>query len=44
MRKEEKNGVVEGKKQIAKEMLKNNIDIEIIIKCTGLSKKEIEKL
>ena len=25
-------------------MIKNNIDIETIINCTGLSKEEIEKL
>lgn len=35
-------GRIEEKKKIAKEMLKNNIDIEVIIKCTGLTKEEIE--
>jgi predicted transposase/invertase (TIGR01784 family) len=30
--------------KIAKEMLKNGADIEFIIKCTGLTKEEIEKL
>lgn len=29
---------------IAKRMLKQNLDIDIISKCTGLSKEEIEKL
>lgn len=32
------------KKEIAKEMLKNNIDIKIIEKCTGLRKEEIQKI
>lgn len=39
-------GIIEGKKEekkkIAKEMLKNNIELEVIIKCTGLTKEEIE--
>ena len=30
--------------EIAKKLLKNNIDIEIIIKSTGLTKEDIEKL
>ena len=30
--------------EIAKKMKQNNIDIEIIIRCTGLTKEEIEKL
>ena len=41
-------GVIEGSRkekcEIAKKMKENNIDIEIIIKCTGLTKEEIEKL
>ena len=46
--KEKKNGQEDGKKnekiEIAKKMKENNIDIETIIKCTGLTKEEIEKL
>lgn len=42
------NGQKDGKKnekiEIAKKMKENNIDIETIIKCTGLTKEEIEKL
>ncbi len=42
------DGIEEGKKEksieIAKELLSQNVDIEIIIKCTGLTKEEIEKL
>ena len=30
--------------QIAKKMLENNFDIQVIIKMTGLTKEEIEKL
>ena len=37
-------GLVQGRKQIAKNMKLENIDIELIIKLTGLSKKEIEEL
>ncbi len=41
-------GVIQGSRkekcEIAKKMKENNIDIEIIIKCTGLTKEEIEKL
>ncbi len=36
--------VKETKIAIAKTLLKQGVDIEIIIKSTGLSKKEIEKL
>ena len=39
-----KNGKKEEKMEIAKKLLKNNIDIEIIIKSTGLTKEDIEKL
>ena len=46
--KEKLNGQKDGKKnekiEIAKKMKENNIDIETIIKCTGLTKEEIEKL
>ncbi len=34
----------EGINQIAKNMLKDNVSIELITKYTGLSKKEIETL
>ena len=41
-------GVIQGSRkekcEIAKKMKENNIDIEIIIKCTGLTKEEIEEL
>ena len=41
-------GIAEGSKQkeieIAKNMIKDNMSIDIIIKYTGLTKEEIEKL
>ena len=37
-------GAREKQIEIAKSMLKENMDIEIIIKITGLTKEEIEKL
>ena len=37
-------GVDDGIIKIAKNMLKENIDIEMIIKVTGLTKEEIENL
>ncbi len=37
-------GISDEKKNIAKEMLNNKIDIDTIIKCTKLTKKEILKL
>ena len=37
-------GREEEKQEIAKKLLKNNVDIEIIISSTGLSKEEIENL
>ena len=40
----EKNGKIKKSLEIAKNMIKNNIDIETIVVCTGLSKEEIEKL
>ena len=48
----EKKGREEGKKEgsttkameIAKSMLEENIDIDIICRCTGLSKEKIKKL
>ena len=39
-----KNGREEEKIQIAKKMLKEKIDIEVILKITGLTKEEIEKI
>jgi len=39
-----KEGVSEGKKETAKNMIKENIPIETIVKCTGLSREEIETL
>ena len=38
------DGKAEGKNEIAKNMLKENINIELISKVTGLSLEEIEKL
>ena len=40
----EKRGVKRGILETAKNMLKNNIDIAIIQKCTGLSLNEVKKL
>ena len=40
----EERGKKEGQKEIAKKLLKENIDIEIIVKTTGLTKEEIENL
>jgi len=37
-------GKIEGKIEVAKSLLENGIDIEIIIKSTGLTKKQIEEL
>lgn len=39
-----KEGKIEGKKEDAKQMLKEGLDIELIIKITGLTKDEIAKL
>ena len=39
-----KDGIKEGKKELIQSMLNNGIDIETIIKITGLTKEEIEKL
>ena len=38
------SGINESKIEIAKSLLKNKVDIQIIIDSTGLSKVEIEKL
>ncbi len=40
----EEKGERRGKIKIAIEMVKNNISMDIIAKCTGLSKKELDKL
>ena len=38
------DGKMEGKMEVAKQLKDNEVNIEIIIKSTGLTKKEIEKL
>ena len=38
-----KRGIKNGKLETAKAMIKNNISIEIIEKCTGLNRKEFCK-
>ncbi len=46
--KEKKNGIIEGKaernNEIAKKMKEEGLNVEIIVKVTGLAKEEIEKL
>ncbi|MCI8961647.1 MAG: Rpn family recombination-promoting nuclease/putative transposase, partial [Clostridia bacterium] len=37
-------GIQQGMEEIAKRMLKDNLDIEFIMQYTGLTKEEIEKL
>ena len=37
-------GVREERLEIAKKMLKENVDVDFIVKMTGLSKEELEKL
>lgn len=39
-----RKGIEEGKKEVAKKMLAEKIDIELIMKITELTKEEIEKL
>ena len=34
----------EGKAEVAKAMLKNGLTVEMVMSCTGLSKKEVEEL
>jgi MoaA/NifB/PqqE/SkfB family radical SAM enzyme len=45
---EKRNGIAEGEKQkqleIAKNLKNQNIDIQIIINVTGLTKEEVENL
>ena len=44
LREAKKNGLEKGKKDVAKKMKQENIDLELIIKVTGLSKEQIEDL
>jgi len=39
-----KQGIEESKKEVAKNLLNNNVSIEIIINSTGLSLQELESL
>ena len=43
-RKGKESGIREGKLDVARNMLKENISIEVIVKVTGLSRKEIDSL
>ena len=47
-KKEDQSGLVEGRaernNEIAKKMKEEGLDIEIIVKVTGVAKEEIEKL
>lgn len=43
-RRGKKEGKIEGKREDAKAMIKENIPIDIIMKVTKLTKKEIDKL
>lgn len=40
----EKNGIIKANKNIARKMLQNNLNIDLISKCTGINKKQILKL
>ena len=40
----EAKGRAEGKAEVAKAMLKNGLTVEMVMSCTGLSKKEVEEL
>ena len=44
MKPEKKNGKIKEKIEIAKEMLKEKMSIDKIMKFTGLTKEEIEKI
>ncbi len=44
MAKAKKQGITETKQEVAKKMLEEKVDIDIIIKVTGLTKEEIEKI
>ena len=37
-------GKAEGKAEVAKAMLKNGLSVDMVMSCTGLSKKEVEAL
>ena len=37
-------GIIENKIEIAKNMLKENLDIKMVSKVTGLTEKEVQKL
>ncbi len=37
-------GIKEAQLEIAKEMLKNEVEVEMIIKCTGIAKEKLEEL
>ena len=37
-------GIEKGKVEVAKNLIKNNVSIEIIMKSTGLTKEQIEQL
>ena len=39
-----KNGFEKGKEDVARKMKEENVDFELIIKVTGLSKEQIESL
>ncbi len=43
-RKGKKAGIKQAQLEIARELLKNHVAIEIIVKSTGLTKQEIEKI
>ena len=43
IKKGKKEGIKQTQLQIAKEMLKNNVEMEIIMKCTGLTQENIKK-
>ena len=37
-------GEKRGEKRIAREMMKNGIDIHLVVKSTGLTREEVEKI
>jgi predicted transposase/invertase (TIGR01784 family) len=39
-----KQGVIQKKNRTAKEMLKKDIDLDTVMKITGLDRKQVEKL
>ena len=44
MQREKQNGLVKGKIEIAKNLIKLGLNVDDIVKATGLSKEEIENL